>query len=125
MADQPASKTSTLQPARPDHRTASQRGIRRTAIACVAVTAAMLGAAYAAVPLYDLFCKVTGYGGTPRIATECIEADGPARLHGALRRKCAAGPAWRFEPERPASRLSVGETQTVFYKIRNCRPARP
>ena len=64
MADQPASKTSTANKTSTatDHRTASQRGIRRTAIACVAGTAAMLGAAYAAVPLYNLFCKVTGYG---------------------------------------------------------------
>ena len=35
-----------------------------------ATALAMVGAAYASVPLYDLFCKVTGYGGTPKVATE-------------------------------------------------------
>ena len=40
------------------------RARRNTALACVAVFFAMVGAAYAAVPLYALFCQVTGYGGT-------------------------------------------------------------
>ena len=43
---------------------------RAVAIWCVVVVAAMLGAAYAAVPLYRLFCETTGFDGTPRIATK-------------------------------------------------------
>src|SRR3546814_10428443 len=41
---------------------------RLLGIALVGVVVAMVGAAYAAVPLYQLFCQVTGYGGTPQIA---------------------------------------------------------
>jgi cytochrome c oxidase assembly protein subunit 11 len=40
----------------------------RTALLCLALVASMVGAAYAAVPLYRLFCQVTGYGGTTQRA---------------------------------------------------------
>jgi cytochrome c oxidase assembly protein subunit 11 len=40
----------------------------RTAFFCLALVASMIGAAYASVPLYRLFCEVTGYGGTPQRA---------------------------------------------------------
>jgi cytochrome c oxidase assembly protein subunit 11 len=41
----------------------------RTALICTGVAFGMLGASFAAVPLYDLFCKVTGFGGTPMTGT--------------------------------------------------------
>ena len=41
---------------------------RRVAVICAGVVACMLGLAYASVPLYDLFCRVTGYGGTTQRA---------------------------------------------------------
>ena len=41
------------------------KGARRTALLCAGFAAGMLGLAYASVPLYDLFCRVTGYDGTP------------------------------------------------------------
>ena len=37
---------------------------RRLVMMCVGIVMGMTGLAYAAVPLYDLFCRVTGYGGT-------------------------------------------------------------
>ena len=37
--------------------------------ACGVFVAAMLGAAYAAVPLYNWFCRTTGFGGTPKVAS--------------------------------------------------------
>jgi cytochrome c oxidase assembly protein subunit 11 len=45
---------------------------RRTAIAASLVIAAMIGLTAASVPLYDLFCRVTGYGGTPRVAGNTV-----------------------------------------------------
>ena len=41
---------------------------RKTLIACVVVVAGMTGLSFASVPLYDLFCRVTGYGGTTQVA---------------------------------------------------------
>ena len=51
----------------------------------LAAAAAMLGLGYAAVPLYDLFCRVTGFGGTTQVATaaEAVSAAELARSAGA------------------------------------------
>ena len=45
----------------------------RTAWTMAAVVGGMLGLAYASAPLYDLFCRTTGFGGTPRIAGRHLE----------------------------------------------------
>ena len=47
-----------------------RRRNRRTAVLASGVILAMLGLTAASVPLYDLFCRVTGYGGTPRVEAE-------------------------------------------------------
>ena len=46
------------------------RSNRVVALVCVAVLGSMLGMSYAAVPLYDMFCRVTGYGGTTQQTTQ-------------------------------------------------------
>jgi cytochrome c oxidase assembly protein subunit 11 len=92
---------------------------RNTALTCLAVAAGMLGLAYASVPLYNLFCTVTGFGGTPMLAS------GPASrvLDRTLTIRFDANVApnlrWRFTPEAPAIKVKVGETQTIAYKIQN------
>ena len=95
------------------------RAMRRTMFACVGVVATMTGAAFAAVPLYELFCKVTGFGGTPRIAES--EASRVADRVFTVRfdANVAPGLPWKFEPETPSVDVRAGETITVFYKIRN------
>jgi cytochrome c oxidase assembly protein subunit 11 len=95
------------------------KGARNTALICIAVATGMLGLAYASVPLYTLFCNVTGFGGTPMLAS------GPATkvLDRTLTIRFDANVApnlrWRFAPETPAIKVKVGETQTVTYKIQN------
>jgi cytochrome c oxidase assembly protein subunit 11 len=89
------------------------------AATCGAVVAAMVGAAYAAVPLYNWFCRTTGFGGTPQIAS--VE---PAH---AIARKVtvrfdanvAGGLPWRFEPEQSSIELSIGQVVTVDYLVVN------
>ncbi len=44
---------------------------RRTTIVLVGIVICMGGLAFAAVPLYEIFCQVTGYGGTPQLASAC------------------------------------------------------
>ncbi|MEO7220968.1 MAG: cytochrome c oxidase assembly protein, partial [Devosia sp.] len=48
----------------------SERRNRNVAVLLFLVAAGMVGAAYAAVPIYQLFCQLTGYGGTTRVATD-------------------------------------------------------
>ena len=83
----------------------------------------MLGAAYAAVPLYELFCKVTGYR---RHAAHRHRNHRSRRASASSRfastPTCSRACGWRFEPEQASIQARVGETQTVFYKITECRP---
>ena len=58
----------------------ANHSIRRTMQACALLVVSMLGLAYAAVPLYSLFCKMTGFGGTPIIATKAPRHCGHTRV---------------------------------------------
>ncbi len=94
-------------------------GIRRTAIACAGVALGMVGLAYASVPLYDLFCRMTGFGGTPIVrsgpASTVVDRAVAVRFDANV----AGGLDWRFAAEAPEVELKLGETKTLFYKVRN------
>lgn len=71
---------------------------RAVAIWCAMLVAAMLGAAYAAVPLYRLFCEVTGFDGTPRIATSPSTKMLDRTVTIRFDANVAPDLPWRFEP---------------------------
>jgi len=89
------------------------------AAACGAFVALMVGAAYAAVPFYNWFCRTTGYGGTTQVARSAPnEALGrkvtvrfDANVSGAL--------PWQFEPEQTSIDLRLGQVVTVHYFVQN------
>ena len=105
------------------HDPALARRLRGTAAICLGVVIGMIGLAYAAVPLYDLFCRVTGFAGTPLRGS----AGGAPVLDHTVKVRfdanVAPGLDWRFTPETPEIEARVGETQTVFYKVRNAGSA--
>src|SRR5262245_45169935 len=80
----------------------------RVVIACALVVAAMTGASFAAVPLYRLFCQVTGFNGTTQVAKSAPGAvAGPlftVRFDSNIN-----GVNWRFTPEQSALRVRPGE----------------
>lgn len=86
---------------------------------CCAFVVGMVGMAYAAVPLYDLFCKVTGYGGT----TQRVEQASATILDRTIKVRfdanVAPGLYWSFTPVEREVELKIGETVQVFYKARN------
>src|SRR5579862_4163995 len=89
------------------------------AAACGVFVAAMVGAAYAAVPLYNWFCRSTGFFGTTRVATVA-----PARvLNRTITVRFDANVAgnlpWRFEPDQTSIKVKVGEVVTVGYTVVN------
>ena len=96
--------------------------IRATLAACLAVVMLMVGAAYAAVPLYRLFCQLTGFGGTTRVATSAPDTALGRPISVRLDANVAPGLMWSFKPETPVVYLKIGETTTVFYKITNRGP---
>ena len=93
--------------------------MRRTALICTGVVMAMTGLSFAAVPLYDMFCKATGFGGTPKIGTAGASQILDRTMSVRFDANVAPGLGWTFEPESPTIGLRVGETKTVFYKITN------
>ena len=92
---------------------------RKVASGAAVMAVLMVGAAYAAVPLYDLFCRVTGYGGTTQIA-EAAPATASERMvtirfDASLNRNMP----WAFDaPEAPMD-VKVGESNLAFYQARN------
>lgn len=99
--------------------TTSPKALRRTLIACVSVVVGMVGLAYASVPLYRLFCQVTGFGGTPQRAYEASDTVTNRIVKVRLDANVAPGLQWRFVPEEPVMTVKVGETATGFFRITN------
>ena len=79
----------------------------------------MLGAAYAAVPLYAAFCRATGFAGTPQRVEEASSLRGKRQIQVSFDANVAPGLDWSFEPETRSVTLRTGETATVFFKARN------
>lgn len=103
-----------------------QKNIRVGALALLGAVA-MLGMGYAAVPLYELFCRVTGFGGTTQQATES-EADLAARIAQSAGSKTisirfdattAIDMPWSFRPEQSTDTVQIGQRDMAFYIARN------
>ena len=80
---------------------------------------AMLALAYAAVPFYALFCRATGYEGTPRVASADAQVLGRRTLRVGFDANVAPGLPWKFEPESDSVVVRTGRTATVFFRARN------
>jgi cytochrome c oxidase assembly protein subunit 11 len=98
---------------------AASRNNRTAGIAAVAGLA-MLGLAFASVPLYREFCQVTGYGGTTQRATFAPGADAAAghitvRFDGNVSPKLP----WRFGPAQETVRVVPGASTQIFYLAKN------
>jgi cytochrome c oxidase assembly protein subunit 11 len=92
---------------------------RRLALACGVFVASMLGAAYAAVPLYDMFCRVTGFGGTPQIASAAPKEVLDRKILVRFDANVAPGLNWEFSPVQREMEVRVGETALAFYRAKN------
>jgi cytochrome c oxidase assembly protein subunit 11 len=101
------------------HNQATRRRDVAVAAACGVFAAAMLGAAYAAVPLYDWFCRTTGFAGTPQIATAPPGAVLDRKITVRFDANVLGGLPWRFAPEQTSVEVRVGEVVTVNYTVRN------
>lgn len=79
----------------------------------------MVGVSFAAVPLYDAFCRVTGYGGT----TQRKDVAGVDVLDRVIEIRFDANVSrdlpWRFKPQQASMRLKIGESGLAFYSAEN------
>ena len=101
------------------HDKSLERRNGRVAVVVAGVAAGMIGVSYAAVPLYEMFCRVTGYGGVPQIAKGETGLRGEKVLSVRFDANVASDLPWSFEPEIPSIKLRTGETATIFYKVKN------
>ncbi|MBL8839788.1 MAG: cytochrome c oxidase assembly protein [Alphaproteobacteria bacterium] len=93
---------------------------RRTALMLGGVAATMAGASFAAVPLYRLFCQVTGYGGTTQRA-DAAPAAAAARIITVRFDASVSGNGlpWTFMPVERRVQVRVGEERLAFYRATN------
>ena len=91
---------------------------RRTAIAAASGAVLMICAAYAAVPLYDLFCRVTGFGGTPQVAEAAPGATGNRTITVRFDASLNRAMPWKFEAPEQAVTLPVGESGLAFIGLK-------
>jgi cytochrome c oxidase assembly protein subunit 11 len=83
------------------------------------VVCGMVGLSFAAVPLYDLFCSVTGFGGTTQTADAAPAAVGEREIAVRFNSDVAADVPWRFKPSQRQVTLRVGEVGLAFYTATN------
>jgi cytochrome c oxidase assembly protein subunit 11 len=106
------------------HDAVTARRNLRVGLMAFAGALAMLGLGYASVPLYRLFCQVTGFGGTTMIATEAQAATAAANATGqtiSIRfdASTAGDMPWVFAPSQATDTITIGERDIATYVARN------
>lgn len=97
-----------------------RRNNRAFAVTLFTVAGAMVGLTFASVPLYRLFCQVTGFGGTPRVGAEVKavpESDKTITVY--FDANVNASLPWKFRPVQRQVRVKGGETVLAFYRATN------
>jgi cytochrome c oxidase assembly protein subunit 11 len=96
-----------------------QRRHRALAAWCAVLVFAMVGAAYAAVPLYRMFCEATGFDGTPRRAQrapdQVLEKAVTVRFDGNV----SPDLPWQFGPVQTTMTVKLGENIMAYYRATN------
>ncbi|MDG1376674.1 MAG: cytochrome c oxidase assembly protein [Yoonia sp.] len=97
----------------------SLTGPKRTLVQTVGVVVLMGSLAYASVPFYDWFCKVTGFGGVTNTAEAgsdiILDQTIVVRFDASLDRDMP----WTFKPAQREMTLRIGETGLAFYEAHN------
>lgn len=102
-----------------EKRDALQRRVRRTMLSCAGIVIGMIGLAYASVPLYDLFCRMTGFDGRPMFTAQEARTVGARNFVVRFDSNVATGLPWKFSSDTLQVRLKPGETQTINYHVQN------
>jgi cytochrome c oxidase assembly protein subunit 11 len=98
---------------------ASKRRNGRTAFWLAGVLVAMIGLTAASVPLYRLFCQVTGFGGTTQRADAAPGAVGSETVTVRFNADSMQQLGWEFQPVERAVSLRVGEPALAYYRAHN------
>jgi cytochrome c oxidase assembly protein subunit 11 len=96
----------------------SNKSVRLAAI-LVSVVIGMVGLSYASVPLYDLFCRVTGYGGTTQQAEIAPDVILDREMTIEFDANTSREMPWDFKPVEHKITMKVGESGLAFYEAYN------
>ncbi|NNJ76023.1 MAG: cytochrome c oxidase assembly protein [Anderseniella sp.] len=91
----------------------------RVAIMAGGVAMGMVGVAYAAVPLYQIFCQITGFGGTTQRADASPQKALDQKITVAFDANVNASLSWEFVPSQHSQTIRIGEQTLAFYKATN------
>ncbi len=89
------------------------------AMLCGVVVLGMIGLSYASVPLYRIFCQMTGFGGTTQKAETAPEQVLARQIIVRFDASVAKGLAWQFAPEQGPQTVQVGEVGLAFFRAKN------
>ena len=91
---------------------------QKTAMALGVFATSMVGVAYAAVPLYELFCQVTGFGGTTQVSDTAPERALEQTITVRFDGNVASGLAWDLDPVDTAIEVPIGAvTETAYHAV--------
>ena len=79
----------------------------------------MLSLSYAAVPLYDIFCRVTGFGGTTQIASSAPGSTGHPNINIRFESNTTDSLNWDFYAKTKTVKIPMGEEKTIYYFAKN------
>lgn len=99
-------------------RTSSNKNLR-VVVVLLGVVAVMVGLVSASVPLYRLFCQVTGYGGTTQRAEAAPDVVSDRVMTVRFNADVNGDLPWSFYPEQREVTLPIGETALAFYRAEN------
>lgn len=91
----------------------------RVAAWCALLVVGMGAMSYAAVPLYRIFCQVTGFAGTTQRASAPSQTVLDRMVEVRFDANVAPGLAWRFEPMQNTRAVKIGENELAFYRATN------
>lgn len=86
---------------------------------CLTLFLGMTGLSFAAVPLYRMFCQVTGYGGTVRQTAQVSGVVLDRTINVRFDANVAKGLPWEFEPDQREITMKIGETRVITYHAKN------
>ncbi len=102
--------------------TATPRGNARILVACVVFVGCMLGVSFASVPLYRLFCQVTGYNGTTQRVEQVSDVVLDKSIKVTFDANVSSGLNWEFKPVDRSITPKIGETVQINYTATNHSP---
>ena len=91
----------------------------RVAFTAGAVFVAMVGLAYASVPLYKIFCQKTGFGGTTQRATKAPDKATESFISVRFDANTSSELNWRFQPKQTVMRVKIGEQNMAYFEATN------